>query len=95
MRRYLRVDANVETHQLPELRVGEPELISIVGSVVKSWVTVRNCSVITILISEDNRSDTRHFSTEINCIFKSRLPQFGLVDTISVSLQEMASGLAS
>ena len=88
------MDANVKTHQLPELRVGETELISIVSSVVKRTVTVRHCSVITVLIGEDDGTDAGHLGAEINSIFEGRLPQLGLVNTIRVSLQEVAPGLA-
>ena len=88
------MNANVKTHQLPELRVGEAKLIRIVGSVVKRSVTVRHCSIITILVGEDDSADARHLSAEINCIFKGWLPQLGLVNTIRVGLQEVASGLA-
>ena len=88
------MDANVEAHQFPELRVCEAELVRIVGSVVKRWVTVRNCSVITVLVSKDKCANARHFRTEINCIFEGGLPQLGLVNTLGVGPQEVALGLA-
>ena len=88
------MDANVKTHQLPELRVGEAELISIVSSVVKRTVTVRHCSIVAVLIGEDDGADAGHLSAEINGIFECGLPQLGLVNTIRVSLQEVTPGLA-
>ena len=78
------MNANVKTHQLPELRVSEAELIRIVGSVVKRSVTVRHCSIITILVGEDDGSNTGHLRAQINGIFEGWLPQLGFVNAIGI-----------
>ena len=89
------MDGDVETHELPELRVSEAELVSEVSSVIKGSITVWQSSEISILFLVDDSSNARDLGAEINAVFKSRFPVLGLVDTTLVSTHEVGRWLAS
>lgn len=64
------VNSNVEAHQFPECLVCEPELIGVVGTVVKSTISCWNVLVVTIFVVENYGSDSGNLGAHINCIVK-------------------------
>ena len=91
----LRMNADVETHALPELWVSEAKLVRIVRTVVQGTVTGRHTSVVAVLVGEDKRGDAVNLGAQVQTILQGRLPVFGLVDTALIGLHEVALWLAS
>ena len=89
------MNGDVKAHQLPELRVGEAQLVRIVGSVVERWVTIGHGSVVAVLVVENDGSNAAHLGAEVQAVLKGRLPVLGLMHTVLVCLHEVAVGLAS
>ena len=88
------MDNNVESHEFPEVLVGETKHVSVVGSVIKGSIGGRDVGVISIAIVIDDGCNSRNLSAKIEGILKGGLPVFGLVDTILISLGEFRSWLA-
>ena len=55
---HLRMNSDVEAHQFPEVVILESKLICKVGAVVESAVSSGNLAVVTVLVVEDNGSDS-------------------------------------
>ena len=92
---YLRVNGDVESHEFPELGVGEAELVGEVARVVEAAVSGGDSSVIAVLVGIHNGCNARNLGAEIKAIFISGFPVLGLVDTRVVGLGEVGAGLAS
>ena len=88
------MDNNVESHELPEIFIGDTQHVGIVGSIIEGWVHVWNSSG-TIAVMEDEGSDSGDLGAEIKSILESWLPIFSLMDSILVGLSELASWLTS
>jgi hypothetical protein len=52
------VDNNVESHELPEVLVGETKHVSVVGTEIKRWISVWNLGVITEAVVINNGSNS-------------------------------------
>lgn len=48
------MNSDVEAHEFPELLVLEADLVSVVGTVVESSVTIGDGHVITVLVGKDD-----------------------------------------
>jgi hypothetical protein len=54
----LRVDNNVQSHELPEVLVLVTKHVSVVGTVIKRWIHIWNLGVITIAVVINNGCDS-------------------------------------
>ena len=54
----LRVDNNVQSHELPEVLVLETKHVSVVGTVIKRWIHIWNLGVITVAVVINNGCDS-------------------------------------
>ena len=54
----LRVDNNVQSHELPEVLVLITKHVSVVGTVIKRWIHIWNLGVITIAVVINNGCDS-------------------------------------
>lgn len=52
----LRVDNNVQSHELPEVLVGVTKHVSVVGTVIKTWIHIWNFGVVTVAVVINNGS---------------------------------------
>jgi hypothetical protein len=90
----LRVNGDVESHELPELGVGEANLVGVVRAVIQSTVASRDGSVVAVLVVENDGCDAGHLGAEVNAVLESRLPILGLVHAALVGLHEVGAWLA-
>jgi hypothetical protein len=97
----VRVDSDVQSHQLDKLLVvAETEQSSQVGRVVLVLVNGGELAV-TVDVSEDTTSDVGELGNEVHGVIEGGLPVFTLVDTVRVGLGEsgvvveLGSGLFS
>ena len=88
------MDCDVKPHQFPEVLVFETKLVGVVSTVVERAVSFRDFRLVTILIVEHNRCDSRSLGTNIESVFIGCLPVLGLVDTTLVSLGKVRVWLA-
>ena len=86
---------DVESHEFPECLVLESEHVCVVGTVIKSGVGLRNVLHVFVGVVEDNGGNSGNAGAHIKSIFEGRVPVLALVDTIAVSLSELAERLAS
>ena len=86
---------DVESHEFPESLVLESEHVCVVGTVIKSGVGLRNVLHVFVGVVEDNGGNSGNAGAHIKSIFEGRVPVLALVDTITVSLSELAERLAS
>jgi len=93
-KKYLRVDNNVKSHQLPEVLALESKLVGIVGTVVKGWVSLGNLCVVAEAVVEHNSCDSRNLGAKIKGVLESWLPVLCFVDATLVGFDKLASRLA-
>ena len=89
------MDGDVKTHEFPELRVSETNLVSVVRTVVKGAITCGHGLVVAILVLEDYGCNSRHLSAEIQAVLERRFPVLRFVHAAMVGMHEVALGLAS
>lgn len=89
------MDHNIESHEIPESLVSEAEHLSVVGTIVKSGVSLWHGLHILIAVVEDDGSDSRNTSANIECILEGGIPVLALVDAVVVGLGKFAGWLAS
>ena len=84
----VRVDGNVQSHQLDELLVvAKAEQGSEVGRVVLVGVNGRELAV-AVDVSEDSSGNVGELGNEVHRVVKGGLPVVSLVDTVGVGLGE-------
>ena len=83
------MDSYVQTHEFPEVLVFKTELVRVVGTVVKSTITIWNFRVVSILIVENDRGNSRYFSAHIDRVFISGFPVLGFMDSTLVGFHEV------
>ena len=88
------MNGDIEAHELPEVLVGESELVGEVGSIVERGVSISDLGVVAVLVGVNDGADAGHLGAEVQAIFEGRDPVFALVDAIMVRLHEVGAGLA-
>ena len=85
---YLRVNGEVESHQLNELGILEADLVAIVGRPIHVRVGRWQGGAFAVQVVVDFGSDRHQVGNAVHAIFVGVLPVGGLVDAIGICLHE-------
>ena len=64
------MNGDVEAHEFPEVFIFEAKLVGVVCAVIECCVSCGYLRVVSVLVVEDDSTDSRSFSADIKCIFK-------------------------